>query len=382
MQEKSLKELILWIVSEKKKFVIMGVVIGIGAVLLSYFGNPANTGICVSCFMENVAGALRLHDNARMQYLRPEIMGFVLGSFLLAVFRREFASTGGSSPLLRFLIGMLLIVGCSVFIGCPVKMILRLAAGDIGVVVGFVGLAAGIYIGLEFVENGFRLGAARETPRANGYIVPAVMAFLLLLALVEPVFIARSTRGAGAQYAPFLASLGVGLIVGALAQHTQFCITGGIARIFLWGPREVMNCPRSTGMLVSIVTFFSVALMASLLTGQFSFGLHGQPSSNESYGWAFLGMLLVGFGSVLIRGCPLRQLVAAGQGDNDAGAAVMGMLVGAAMVQNWKLGGTSAGTPPSAQIAVLVGICLLLAIGLLNRKRGYGIAPEYQAGLD
>jgi uncharacterized membrane protein YedE/YeeE len=30
-------------------------------------------------------------------------------------------------------------------------------------------------------------------------------------------------------------------------------------------------------------------------------------------------MFMVGFGSVLIRGCPLRQLVAAGQGDNDAG---------------------------------------------------------------
>ncbi len=382
MREKGLKGLIFWIVTEKKKFVLMGAVIGIGAVLLSYFGNPANTGICVSCFMENVAGALRLHDNARMQYLRPEIMGFVLGSFLLAVSRREFGSTGGSSPLLRFLIGILLIIGCSVFIGCPVKMILRLAAGDIGVLVGFVGLAAGIYIGLEFVENGFRLGAARETPRANGYIVPAIMAFLLLLALVEPAFVGRSTRGAGAQYAPFLLSLGVGLLVGAVAQHTQFCITGGIARIFLWGPREVMNCPRSTGMLISIVTFFSVALAASLLTGQFSFGLHGQPSSNESYGWAFLGMLLVGFGSVLIRGCPLRQLVAAGQGDNDAGAAVMDMLVGAAMVQNWNLGGTSAGTPPSAQIAVLVGISILFVIGLLNRRRGYGIAPEYQAGLD
>ena len=107
-----------------------------------------------------------------------------------------------------------------------------------------------------------------------------------------------------------------------------------------------------------------------------------QPSSNESFGWGFLGMLLVGFGSVLIRGCPLRQLVAAGQGDSDAGATVMGMLIGAAMVQNWNLRGTSAGTPPSAQVAVLVGICLLFAIGLLNRRRGYGIAPEYQAGLD
>ena len=382
MEDKAKQGLFLDIITRKKKFVLMGAVIGIGAVMLSWYGNPANTGLCVSCFMENVAGALRLHDNVRMQYLRPEIMGFVLGAFLLSLYRKEFVSTGGSSPLLRFLIGILLIIGCSVFIGCPVKMILRLSAGDIGAIVGFVGLTAGIYIGLEFVENGFQLGSSKLTPRANGYIIPGIMLFLLVLAVIKPAFIEQSTKGAGAQYAPFLLSLGVGLLIGAIAQRTQFCITGGIARIFLWGPREVMNCPRSTGMLVSIVTFFSVALVASLLTGQFSFGLHGQPSSNESYGWAFLGMLMVGFGSVLIRGCPLRQLVAAGQGDNDAGVTVMGMLVGAAIVVNWNLGGNSSGTPPSAQIAVLVGICLLFIIGLLNRKRGYGIAPEYQAGLD
>ena len=382
MEEKAKKGLFHEIITRKKKFVLMGAVIGIGAITLSYYGNPANTGICVSCFMENVAGALRLHDNIRMQYLRPEIMGFVLGAFLMSLYRKEFVSTGGSSPLLRFLIGILLIIGCSIFIGCPVKMILRLAAGDIGAIVGFVGLTTGIYIGLEFVENGFRLGSSKLTPRANGFIIPGIMLFLLVLVFIKPAFIAQSTKGAAAQYAPLLLSLGVGLIIGAIAQRTQFCITGGIARIFLWGPREVMNCPRSTGMLVSIITFFIVALVASLLTGQFSFGLHGQPSSNDSYGWAFLGMLMVGFGSVLIRGCPLRQLVASGQGDNDAGVAVMGMLVGAAMVVNWDLGGNSAGTPPSAKIAVLVGICLLFIIGLLNRRRGYGIAPEYQAGLD
>jgi YedE family putative selenium metabolism protein len=382
MEEKSGKGLFDDIITRRKKFVLMGAVIGIGAVMLSYYGNPANTGLCVSCFMENVAGALRLHDNIRMQYLRPEIMGFVLGAFLMSLYRKEFVSTGGSSPLLRFLIGILLIIGCSIFIGCPVKMILRLAAGDIGAIVGFVGLTIGIYIGLEFVENGFRLGSSKLTPRANGFIIPGIMLFLLVLAFTKPAFIALSTKGAAAQYAPLLLSLGVGLTIGAIAQRTQFCITGGIARIFLWGPREVMNCPRSTGMLVSIITFFIVALVASLLTGQFSFGLHGQPSSNDSYGWAFLGMLMVGFGSVLIRGCPLRQLVASGQGDNDAGVAVMGMLVGAAMVVNWDLGGNSAGTPPSAKIAVLVGICLLFIIGLLNRRRGYGIAPEYQAGLD
>ena len=100
-------------------FILMGAVLGIGAVTLSYYGNPPNTGLCVSCFMENIAGSMGLHDNIRMQYLRPELIGFVLGAFMLALVRREFVPSGGSSPLLRFLIGFFLIVGCTIFIGCP-----------------------------------------------------------------------------------------------------------------------------------------------------------------------------------------------------------------------------------------------------------------------
>lgn len=363
-------------------FLVAGAALGVGAVMLSYYGNPRNTGICISCFMENVAGAIGLHHNIRMQYLRPEIFGFVLGSFFLSLFRKEFVPSGGSSPLLRFLIGILLMIGCAVFIGCPVKLVLRLAAGDMTALAGLAGMIGGVYIGLEFIENGFRLGEARETPLASGLVLPGLMLLLLLFAVVKPFFIAESAKGAAAQHAPLLMSLLIGLIIGALAQYSQFCITGGVARIFLWGPREIVNCPRSTGLLVGIGSFFSLAFVASLLTGQFHFGLHGQPSSNESYGWAFLGMFVVGFGSVLIRGCPLRQLIAAGQGDSDAGVAVLGMLVGAALVQNWNLGGNSAGTPFPARIAVLLGIGLLLAIGLLNRRRGYGVAPEFQAGLD
>ncbi|MBU0480115.1 MAG: YedE-related selenium metabolism membrane protein [Proteobacteria bacterium] len=363
-------------------FVLMGAAIGVGALTLSYYGNPANTGLCVSCFMENTAGALGLHDNIRMQYLRPELIGFVLGAFMLSLYRKEFVPSGGSSPLIRFLIGFFLIIGCTIFIGCPVKMVLRLTSGDLGALIGLVGLIAGIYIGLEFVENGFQLGEPSPQPRSNSLIIPLFMAFLLVLLIIEPSFVYKSAKGSGALRAPMLLSLGIGLVIGGLAQYTQFCITGGIARIFLWGPREVLNCPRSTGLLISLGSFFVFATVASILTGQFNPGLQGQPSSNDSYGWAFLGMMMVGFGSILIRGCPMRQLIASAQGDNDAGAAVMGMFAGAAMAQNWGLAGTPAGTPVAGQVAVLTGLLLMIVIGMMNRRRGYGIAREYQVGLD
>jgi hypothetical protein len=366
----------------KTLFIITGAVIGIGAVLLSYYGNPANTGICVSCFMRNIAGAIGLHDNIRMQYIRPEILAFVLGSFITALSTKEFKATSGSSPVLRFFVGIFLIIGCSVFIGCPVKMILKISAGDFSAIAGAAGLAAGVWAGLQFLERGFRLGMPSEGPRANGFIIPAFMIVLLILLLLEAPFINFSTKGSAALHAPVWLALVVGLLIGSLAQKSGFCITGGIARLFLWGPKEVQGCPKSTGLLLAIGSFFITALFANMLTGQFSAGLHGQPSSNESYLWNGLGMGLVGFGSVLIKGCPLRQLVLTGQGDTDAGAAVLGMFVGAAVVQNWGIAGTAGGTPLAGKIAVIAGFIFLLLIGLFYRERDKGLAPEYQTGLD
>lgn len=366
----------------KSLFLLTGAVMGVGGIILSFLGNPPNTGFCVSCFMENIAGSIGLHGNVRMQYLRPEIIGFVIGSFLMAVYKKEFRATGGSSPLLRYLVGILLIIGCAVFMGCPIKMLLRISAGDLTALIGVGGLAAGVYIGLKFLEGGFSLGRPNQLPAANALLMPGLMALLLLALLWKPVFISLSSKGAGAQYAPVYLSLLAGLGVGALAQRTGFCITGGFARLFLWGPREFTVCPKTKGLAIGIGSFFLFALVASVLTGQFAFGWHGQPSSNESHLWNFLGMLIVGFGSVLIKGCPFRQLVSAGQGDSDAGAAVLGMLTGAALVQNWGLGGSAAGTPYEGKVAVLLGLCALFIIGLLYRKRGETFAPEFQAGLD
>jgi len=366
----------------KSLFIMTGAVMGIAGVLLSYMGNPANTGFCVSCFMENIAGSIGLHGNIRMQYLRPEIIGFVLGAFITALARGEYRATGGSSPLLRFFVGGLLIVGCSVFIGCPIKMVFRLAAGDLTALIGAAGLVVGVFIGMQFLAGGFSLGMPTKAHFANGLLIPCLMALLLAALLVRPGFINISTKGSGAQYAPLFLSLGAGLGIGALAQRTGFCITGGISRLFLWGPKEFTVCPKTTGLAIGMFSLLSFAFVSSLLTGQFSLGWHGQPSSNESNFWNFLGMTTVGFGSVLIKGCPFRQLISAGQGDTDAGAAVLGMLTGAALVQNWGLAGDAEGTPYEGKIAVLLGLTALFAIGLLYRRRGETFAPEFQAGLD
>ena len=75
---------------KENQFVILtGVVIGIAALVLTALGNPANMGFCIACFERDIAGAVGLHSAAKVQYVRPEIIGLVLGSFLMAIATKE-----------------------------------------------------------------------------------------------------------------------------------------------------------------------------------------------------------------------------------------------------------------------------------------------------
>ena len=55
--------------SKKETPVIIGVglIIGIIAVALVYFGNPANMGFCIACFLRDTAGTLGFHSAAAVQ---------------------------------------------------------------------------------------------------------------------------------------------------------------------------------------------------------------------------------------------------------------------------------------------------------------------------
>ena len=53
-----------------------------------------------------------------------------------------------------------------------------------------------------------------------------------------------------------------------------------------------------------------------------------QPIAHSAHLWNLLGMVLVGWGSVLLGGCPLRQLILAGSGNGDSTVTVFGMLAG------------------------------------------------------
>jgi YedE family putative selenium metabolism protein len=94
-----------------------GLALGVLSAWLVHWGDPANTGIAPTCFIRDTAGGLGLHNYVGFQYIRPEIIGLVLGSFIAAYSFREFKARGGSSTLVRFILGFLIMVGALTFLG-------------------------------------------------------------------------------------------------------------------------------------------------------------------------------------------------------------------------------------------------------------------------
>jgi len=345
--------------------VLAGAVIGVLAPLLQRAGNPPNMGICVACFERDIAGALGLHRAAVVQYLRPEIIAFVLGSTVAAILFREFKPRAGSAPIVRFVLGVFAMIGALAFLGCPWRALLRLAGGDLNALLGLAGMVTGVTIGVQFLKTGYNLGRSTRTYPAVGWIMPLIMIGLLLLRIFAPRFseggpIFFSEKGPGALHAPLLLSLSAGLVIGFLAQRTRFCTMGSIRDVLLMG---------DTHLISGVGALLVVAFVTNLILGQVRVGFAPQPVAHSSPLWNFLGMLLVGLTATLLGGCPLRQTILAGEGDTDAAVTVLGLLVGAAFAHNFLLASSPKGTGAFGPVAVIVGLAFCLVVGFLMREK-------------
>lgn len=345
--------------SEKIGIIAAGGIIGIISAVLVLLGNPANMGFCIACFVRDTAGGLGLHQAAAVQYIRPEIIGLVLGSFIIALVRKEFSARGGSSPLTRFILGFFVMIGCLMFLGCPFRMILRLAGGDLNALFGLVGFVAGILCGVFFLNKGYSLRRTYKLPKTDGTVLPIVVVIFLVLLVAAPSFIHFTEEGGGpgAKHAAIAVSLIAGLIVGGLAQITRLCMVGGIRDVVLF---------REWKLLFGFIAIFVLALISNIIFGQFNLGFAEQPVAHTDGLWNALGMMLTGFGCVLLGGCPLRQLVLSGEGNSDSAVTVIGLLVGAAFAHNFGLASSGAGPTLNGQIAVIIGLVVVTAIACAN----------------
>lgn len=356
--------------NKKGTLIVSGILLGLAGALLAWFGNPKNMAICIACFIRDTAGGMKLHQAAVVQYVRPEIVGMVAGSFAISVATKEYRSVAGSSPLIRFLLGVMMMIGALVFLGCPLRMVIRMSAGDLNAWVALPGFILGIFTGTLALRRGFSLGRSYDTHRSNGYVLPGLLVFVLVLSLFVPGLFAWSEKGPGSMHAPVLVSLAAGLVFGALSQKCRTCFAGSVRDVILM---------KNFDLLSTIGGFFVMMLVYNLATGGFRLSFIGQPVAHAKHLWNLLGMYVVGLAATLAGGCPLRQLILTGQGSSDSGMTVLGMLVGAAVCHNFGLAGaamtvedgivTAAGGPAAAgKIAVLLCILVLLVIGFFVKK--------------
>ncbi len=347
----------------KKYWLVMltGLLVGAGAVVLTAFGNPKNMGFCIACFERDIAGALKLHGAGVVQYFRPEILGIVVGACIMAFIGKEFKPKAGSSPIIRFTLGAAVMVGALVFLGCPLRMVIRIGGGDLNAIIGLVGFVLGILIGVFFLKHNFSLGRAYKQSKVEGLVFPVMLIFGFVLTLIGGVtYFAFSTEGPGSMHAPILLSLGIGLIVGALAQKSRLCMVGGVRDAVMF---------KEFGLLAAFGCIIVAVLVGNAILGNLKWGFEDQPIAHTEWLWNLLGMTVVGWGCALLGGCPLRQLVLAGEGNTDSAVTVLGMICGAAAAHTLKTASSAAGTGDNGPIATIVCLVVILIISVTHLKK-------------
>lgn len=349
--------------------VFVGVTIGVIASFLQKLGNPPNMGFCVACMERDIAGALGLHRVETVQYMRPEIIGFVLGSFIGALIFGDFHPRGGSSPFIRFILGIFAMIGALTFLGCPWRATLRLAGGDLNAIFGLIGLVVGVFIGTLFFRKGYSLGRSQPLPsKFAGIWFPVVMFIFLVLVIIDSPypgsnkgeFLFFSIKGPGSMHAPLLVSLLTSVFIGFLAQRSRFCVMGAFRDLILF---------RQTHLFLGVLALFVGALITNFILGQFKLGFENQPIAHSMQVWNFLGMALAGLCFTLAGGCPGRQLFMSGEGDNDAAIFTTGMITGAALAHNFGLAASPNGIGPHTPEAILIGFMVCITIGVTMRKK-------------
>lgn len=126
---------------------------------------------------------------------------------------------------------------------------------------------------------------------------------------------------------------------------------------------------KDTYLILGFISIIVFASLGNLYFGFYKLSFAGQSVAHADGLWNFLGMALAGWGSVLLGGCPLRQLILAAEGNVDSVITVLGMSAGAAFAHNFSLAASAQGPSPNGKIAVFIGFALLLLIAYFNQER-------------
>ena len=316
-------------------------------------GNPGNMGICGACFLRDTAGALGLFTKEGPRIFRPEIVGLIGGDFLLRLGQRRFEGRAGAHTAARFFLGMWMGIGALVFLGCPFRMLQHLGGGDLNAVIGLVGFIFGVGVGRLFELRGYTSGktAVVITPAGTPALFLAVGTLILFLAGQMPFGPGPDDIGTPPPHAAWYWALGLALVSGAILSLTGFCAVTAARQVFA-GPRQ---------MLWGGVALIAGFALLSALTGNFKLGFADQPVSHSDQLWNGLSMALVGLTGVLAGGCPVRQIVLAGEGNGDAMVTAVGILAGCCLAHSFQTVSSASGPSAEGNTAVILGLAVCLA---------------------
>src|SRR5436190_406686 len=212
--------------------------IGALAASLVVLGNPGNMGICGACFARDVAGSLGLQTTGPA-IMRPEFAATALGAFAAALLSGRGIGRSGGHAGARFVLCMFMAFCALVFLGCPFRLLQRLGGGDPTAWLALPGFVAGVGLGMTIERRGPTIGKTQPAPAFVGLLGPLAAAGLLAL------LVAGALRGPGPgdagppAHAPWLASLGLALVAGALLSATGFCAVSAARQVFR-GPRWML----------------------------------------------------------------------------------------------------------------------------------------------
>jgi len=147
----------------------VGLAIGILAafmqVLLISAGGPEAYGFCVACHtrdvvnvaVNSVAGTklavAAISQNAVLPVMT--VIGVLIGAFVSAKYYQEFKTkTGSVVSFIWYLLGGLLFMVFALFMGgCPYRMGLRIAYGDVVALIGVIAIIAGVLVGIKIATS-------------------------------------------------------------------------------------------------------------------------------------------------------------------------------------------------------------------------------------
>ncbi|MGE3881462.1 MAG: YedE family putative selenium transporter [Planctomycetota bacterium] len=332
--------------------------VGVIAALLVAAGNPGNMGLCGACFLRDLAGALGFFQAPAPRIFRPELTGIVMGALLCVLARRRYAARSGSFAASRFMLGVLMAQGALVFLGCPFRMLQRLGGGDLNAWLALPGFVAGVFVATRFERRGYSIGKTSPVTAPIGLWTHFVFLGLLVLFLTGGALSGPGPGNADSPaHAAWSVSLVLGLGAGAILSLTGFCAISAARQLFL--PKRRMSLAAGLLILAYAATAFA--------TGNAKWSFDGQPIAHTDLLWNALGLALVGLCGALAGGCPVRQLVMAGEGNGDAFVCVMGLVVGGALAHTLGIASTPAGASDAGRIATLAGLSIALTYAWRTR---------------